>query len=432
MTSNDVKISDIIAPNFHEPHKHIKNNEYFEYWFKGGRGSTKSSFISIQIILGMMKDPEANTYVFMRYEAQLQEAVMQQLEWATIILNVDDKWRFYSRPYKAIYKPTEQKIVFRGADSPKNVKGAKISRGYMKYAWFEEVDNFGGMSDIRNLTQSLMRGTDETQVSFFSFNPPKSARSWANAEVKIEKPGRYVHHSDYRTINPKWLGKRFFAEAEHLKKVNKDAYSHEYLGEEIGTGLEVFNNVTIRTIPDHDIVSFDNIYQGLDFGYAVDPLTFEEFHYDPRRRKLYIFFEVSGVGMKNRDFVAKLNDNHKSELTTADWNEPKSIDELNDDYGMRVVKADKSPGLRDYGFKWLSDLEEIIIDPIRCPRAASEFVNYALDVTRAGEVISKYPKHDDHAIDSIRYGCVEVIRQAKLQKRKKHDKINIIPVQSSW
>ncbi len=432
MTSNDVKISEIIASNFHEPHKHIKNNEYFEYWFKGGRGSTKSSFISLEIILGMMKDPEANAYVFMRYEAQLQEAVMQHLEWATIILNVDDKWRFYSRPYKAIYKPTGQKIIFRGADSPRNVKGAKVSKGYMKYAWFEEVDNFGGMADIRNLTQSLMRGTDETQVSFFSFNPPKSARSWANAEVKISKPGRYIHHSDYRTVNPKWLGKRFFAEAEHLKNVNEDAYNHEYLGHEIGTGLEIFNNVTVRTIPDSEIAWFDNFHQGLDFGYAVDPLWFGEAHYDSKKRRLYIFNEISGIGISNRQLAERMTQEQKLRLTTADSAEPKSIDELRMDHDLKIVGVKKGPGSIENGVKWLQDLEEIIIDPVRCPLAGQEFINYALEVTRTGDVISKYPDKDNHSIDGVRYLCSKMIQDARLQKLQKPVNIIHMPVASRW
>jgi PBSX family phage terminase large subunit len=430
--SNDVKVSDIISPNFHDLHKDIKADTYSEYWLRGGRGSTKSSFISLEIILGMMKDPLANTYVFRRYEAQLQESVVQQLQWAAITLGVEHLWRFYSRPYKAIYKPTEQKIVFRGADSPKNVKGAKISKGYMKYAWFEEVDQFGGMNDIRNLGQSLFRGTDEQQVSFFSYNPPKSARSWANAETKITKPGREVHFSDYRTVNPKWLGQRFLAEAEHLKKVNLDAYNHEYLGEEIGTGLEIFNNVTVRTIPDSEIAWFDNFYQGLDFGYAVDPLWFGEAHYDSKKRRLYIFSEISGIGISNRQLAERLTEEQKLRETIADSAEPKSIDELRLDHGCKMVGVKKGAGSIENGVKWLQDLEEIIIDPVRCPLAGKEFINYALDVTRSGDVISKYPDKDNHSIDGVRYLCSQMIKDARLQKLQKNVKIINMPVASRW
>lgn len=53
-----VKLKSIIASSFYESHKDIKNELHTHYWFKGGRGSTKSSFISIEIVLGMMRDAQ--------------------------------------------------------------------------------------------------------------------------------------------------------------------------------------------------------------------------------------------------------------------------------------------------------------------------------------------------------------------------------------
>ena len=329
----------------------------------------------------------------------------------------------------AEYLPTGQKIIFKGADNPKNVKGVKLSRGYIKYVWFEEVDQFGGMADLRNLTQSLFRGTDEKQISFFTYNPPKSARSWANAETKIEKPGRKVHFSDYRQVPPEWLGKRFIAEAEHLKLTNESAYRHEYLGEEIGTGLEVFNNVEVRSISDQEIAYFGDYFQGLDFGYAVDPLCFNQVYYEARKRALYIFFEISGIGISNRVFASMLTEEQKRQRTIADSAEPKSIAELRSDYGLNVHPCEKGPGSVEFGVKWLQDLENIVIDPVRAPRAASEFVNYALEVNKNGEVISRFPDKDNHSIDNVRYSCNDIIR---LSKNKKSIKLNIVPTVSEW
>ncbi|MGB3465674.1 MAG: PBSX family phage terminase large subunit [Cyclobacteriaceae bacterium] len=432
ISENNINLSNCISPNFHQLHKDIKDELYDEIWLRGGRGSTKSSFVSIEIILGIMKDSNANAVVFRRYENLLRGSVLEQLEWATIILGVDHLWKFGKSPMVAEYLPTGQKIIFKGADNPKNIKGVKLSRGYIKYIWFEEVDQFGGMGDLRNLTQSIFRGTDEKQLSFYTYNPPKSARSWANAETKISKHGRKVHFSDYREVPKKWLGQRFIAEAEHLKKTNENAYRHEYLGEEIGTGLEIFNNVTIRTITDNEISYFDNYYQGLDFGYAVDPLSFEQFHYDSRKRILYIFFEISGVGISNRVLAEKMTVEQKGERTTADSAEPKSIAELKDDYGLDILGAEKGPGSIEFGIKWLQDLEEIVIDPVRCPLASNEFVNYSLELNKNEEVINRYPDKDNHAIDSVRYGCERLSREAKLQKKKKQVNINMIPTQNRW
>ncbi len=428
----DIKLSDCIASNFYDLHNEISTEDFIEYWLRGGRGSTKSSFISIEIILGIIKDPEANAVIFRRYENEIRDSVFGQIKWAANKLGVAGLFRFNVSPYKITYIPTGQIIIFKGADNPQKIKSINLGTGYVKFCWFEEVDQFPGMGEIRNILQSLFRGTTKKQISFYSYNPPKSARSWANMESKASKVGRTVHYSDYREVPLEWLGERFVAEAEHLKNVNEMAYKHEYLGEEVGTGLEIFNNVTIRTITENDMSYFDNIYQGLDFGYAADPLCFEQMHYDSKRNQLFLFDEISGHGIKNREFAEMLSEEQKTELTMADKAEPKSIDELREDHGLKITGAEKGPGSVDHGVKWLQDLEEIIIDPVRCPLSAKEFVNYALEVNRQGEVISKFPDKDNHSIDSIRYACSLAIQRSRLDRKKKSVKIIDVPTQNRW
>ena len=288
------------------------------------------------------------------------------------------------------------------------------------------------MEEIRNIQQSLFRGTTNKQWAWYSYNPPKSARSWVNEESKRPKKGRIVHYSDYRDVPRDWLGETFIANAEHLKETNEEAYRHEYLGEETGTGLEVFNNVTVRPITDKEIAYFDRRYQGLDFGYAADPLCFGEMHFDNKKRKLYLFFEISGIGIKNSQLISRLSAEQLAEVTMADAEEPKSIDELREDHHMNIMAAEKAPGSVEHGIKWLQDLDEIIIDPLRCPLAAKEFVNYALNVDRYGDVISKYPDKDNHSIDMCRYSMSLQIKQARVEKRQNKWKVRVLPTVNRW
>lgn len=234
-----------------------------------------------------------------------------------------------------------------------------------------------------------------------------------NQEAKMPKPGRRVHHSTYLDVPREWLGDRFLADAEHLKSTNDTAYRHEYLGEEVGTGLEVFTNVTLRQI-DEEIRRFDRIKQGLDFGFAADPVAFEKMHYDKTRRRLYFFYEYSGLQISNRKLYREIKSNlHPSVATIADSAEPKSISELRD-YGMSIIGAKKGPDSVEYGMKFLSEeIEEIIIDPARCPRAAKEFVNYSLEKDKNGEVKSGYPDKDNHTIDAARYGLEDDMRRSR-------------------
>ena len=379
-----------------------------------------------------MKTPECHAVAFRRFENEVRDSVFAQLEWATYKLGVNHLFKFNISPFKITYIATGQMILFKGADNPKKIKSIKIPFGYIKYAWFEEVDQFGGMMEIRNILQSIFRGTTNTQIALFSYNPPKSSRSWVNEETKIPKPGRVVHYSDYRSVPSEWLGETFLANALHLKKVNEDAYNHEYLGMETGTGLEVFNNVTVRPITDKEISYFDHRSQGIDFGYAADPLAFIEAHFDAKKKKLYLFFEISGIGIKNSKLASMLTAEQLAEVTMADSAEPKSIDELREDHKMNIMPAEKAPGSVDHGVKFMQDLEEIIIDPVRCPLASTEFINYALDVNRYGEVISKYPDKDNHVIDCCRYLLSLQIKQAKIDKRKNKFKVRSIPTLSRW
>jgi phage terminase large subunit len=404
----EIKLKELIAPSFYKLHHDIKEEAYSEYWLKGGRGSTKSTFTSEEIVLGMIKDPLANAVVFRRYGNELRDTVYGQFAWTIAKMEIEHLFKFQYAPMQIIYLPTGQKIVFKAADNPRKLKSINIGKGYIKYVWFEEIDQYAGMEEIRNIIQSVFRGQDKNRISFYSYNPPKSGRSWVNQEVRIVKPGRRVHHSDYRDVPREWLGTAFLTEAEHLEKVNELAYRHEYLGEEVGTGLEVFNNLTVEPI---DVSTFDQIRQGLDFGYAVDPLCFERMHYVRKKRHLFIFDEISGVNLFNREFFDKLlSRGYQRDMTIADSAEPKSIAELKS-YGMVVKGARKGPGSVEYGVKFLQDLEQIIIDPEKCPRAAKEFINYALEMDRQGEVKPRFPDRDNHSIDAARYGCEDDMKQ---------------------
>jgi len=401
----EIRLSELIAPSFFRLHKEIKAEKFDEIWLKGGRGSTKSTFTSIQILLGLLKDPEANAVVTRRYQNELRDTVYGQFEWTIAKMGLGDYFKFQIAPMQIIYIPTGQKIVFKAADNPLKMKSINLGRGYIKYAWFEEADQFAGMEEIRNILQSLFRGENKKRIVFFSYNPPKSGRSWVNQEAKIPKPGRRVHHSTYLDVPPEWLGERFLADAEHLKKTNETAYRHEYLGEEVGTGLEVFNNIELRIITQDEIAAFDRIRQGLDFGYAVDPLAFERMHYDRTRRRLYIFAEISGLNLFNRQFWEKAQQ-YNDVWTIADSAEPKSIAELRS-WGMKIKGAKKGPGSVEFGIKFLQDLEQIIIDPERCSLAAREFINYSLEMDRNGIVKSQFPDKDNHSIDCCRYALSE-------------------------
>jgi PBSX family phage terminase large subunit len=422
-----IKLSNVVAPSFKEVHQDLKKDGHTHYWLSGGRGSTKSSFIAIELILGIMKDSNANAVVLRKVKDTLKESVVDQLVWAIDVLGVEQYWHVPEAKLVLIYLPTGQQIRFRGADKPKKIKSMKFARGYCKYIWYEELDEFTGMEEIRMINQSLMRGGKKFTV-FYSYNPPQSSNNWVNAEKQLTREDRLTHHSNYLTVDPTWLGEQFIVEAEHLKVTKPKSYEHEYLGNVTGTGGEVFDNVEIRRIDDEEISSFHNIKRGLDFGYAIDPLSYNVVHYDRKKKRLYIFHELYKVGLSNysayHDYIK--HENKNNEMVLGDSAEPKSLHELRQ-YGLKVRGVKKGPDSVEYGIKFLQSLEAIIIDDIRCPETAREFLTYELDKDANGNFKAAYPDRNNHSIDAVRYALNDEAMKFKEEQQHKHDPDNLTP-----
>lgn len=416
----EIKLTDLIAPQFYDIHWDILEGKHTHYKLYGGRGSTKSSFISIEIIMGMMQDPDANAACFRKVGNTLQESVYEQLLWAIDALGVSHLWHPSLSPLRITYLPTGQRIVFRGCDDPNKSKSIKLRRGYFKYIWYEERAEFEGDEDERKINQSLMRGGDH-YVVFYSWNPPKSLNSWVNQDVIEIRDDTLCNHSTYLTVPKEWLGEQFYIEANELKKRKPMAYRHEYLGEAIGTGGKVFDNVVLREITAEEIAIFDKIKQGLDFGFAADPLAFVRTHYNRKQHKLYIFREIYQVNLKNREAVAKIKKiNPENKLITADSEEPRSIATFNE-MGLRLIGAKKGPGSVDFGMDFLSnELDEIIIDPVTCPNTAREFSTYELERDKNGNFKGGYPDKNNHTIDACRYALEDemIQRKARIKSKK--------------
>ncbi len=414
-----VRMSELIAPSFYELHNDIRAGKHTHYWLKGGRGSTKSTFISCEIIKGMMENPGTNAAAIRKVGQYLKDSVYEQLTWAIDKLGVGHLWKTKLSPMELVYIPTGQKILFRGADKPTKLKSTKTRIGYIRYLWYEELDEFAGMEEIRSINQSILRGGEKFNV-FYSYNPPRSQRNWVNEEALIERPDRIVHHSTYLDVPRKWLGEQFLIEAEHLKQVKPQSYEHEYMGVATGTGGEIFDNLEIRNIEDSEIAAFDRIRRGIDYGYSIDPFVYLVTHYDGKRKRLYIFDEIYKVGLSNRAAVRMINERTAfSSYIIADSEEPKSIAEMRS-LGLRIKGAKKGPDSVEYGIKFLQSLEKIVIDPVRCPNAKREFCQYEYERDQNGEFKARYPDKDNHTIDAARYALEDDMsnRKARILSRK--------------
>lgn len=413
MTAIQIKLSEKVTPKFQEFWRAANSRKYLKHVCKGGRGSAKSSHIAMRIIKDMMKYP-VTTLCIRKVARTLEESVFEELKEAIDRLGVTAYWRVMKSPLQLVYIPRGNKIIFRGADDPMKIKSIKVSKFPIAFMWIEELAEFKTEDEVTTIENSVLRAElpDGLFYAFYySYNPPKRKQSWVNKkyETQFIPSNTFVHHSTYLE-NP-FISQAFKDEAEEVKRKKPHKYEWEYLGKAIGSGVVPFDNLTFRRITDDEIRSFDNIRQGIDWGYGVDPFSFGRWHYDKTRRRLYAIDELYGVKISNREAAEWIKQKgYADTMTTADSAEPKSIDEMRS-YGLRIRGARKGPGSVEYGEKWLDDLEEIIIDPQRTPNTAREFENIDYQTDSDGNPKAKLEDKDNHTIDQCRYAMEGDMRQ---------------------
>lgn len=418
-------LTDHIAPVYLQLHADIEAQAHTVYNLPGGRGSCKSSFVSLEIVNGIMKDPTGNSsaIVFRLVAGTMRESIFNQIAWAIDTLGVNHLWKSRFSPMSYTYTPTGAQIVFRGLDDASKLKSIKPARGVFRYVWFEEFSELPGPNFLRNVMQSVQRGGDNFTV-FRSFNPPISQNNWANIFIAEPDERAITLLTNYTMIPTAWLGDSFIYEAERLREINPTAYRHEYLGEPTGTGGEVFPNVEVREITDAEIINMGYVYQGLDFGFAADPAAFVRVAYERKTDTIYFLDEIYKRGMSNRQLAEAIKEKGydvteeprmslfgdygpRRALVTCDCAEPKSISDLIDN-GIKAIGCHKEPGCVEYRTKWLQH-RRIVIDPARTPNAHREFVAYSYDTDKDGNILARLPDKDNHTIDAAAYALDTLI-----------------------
>ena len=404
-----------IGKAFVDLYRDIEERKHYEYWLEGGRGSIKSSFWS-ELVAEILENNENMCALLIRKVGNtLKDSVFSQMQWgidklAETYPEVGKHWKATKSPLEIKNENTGQIIYFRGADDPVKIKSIKPPKGkYIGIVVYEEFDQMNGMNEVGTIDRSVIRGGEDF-IMLRVYNTPTSSQHFVNKEKRIPKADRLVHRSTYLDVPREWLGSKFFDEAEYMKSVNERQWRNVYLGEETGTGGNVFENVELREITDSEIETFDYIYMGLDFGWFPDPLAWTKMCYNPAQKTLYIFDEFVVNKMSNADvweYLTKEKGVTNNDMIIADSAENKSIGDFKS-YGALMYGAEKGAGSVDYSMKWLASLTKIVIDPERCPTSAEEFSTYEYMQDKDGNYISGYVDADNHCIDSVRYGLNKI------------------------
>lgn len=412
----------LVADPFIPMHRAVQAGLGGDFWTYGGRASGKSSCISLEIVYGMLRHPDRSALVMVKTAKDIREGVYEQMLWAIRMLGAEGEFECTVSPIRIRRRSTGQVVTFRGGDNTAKTKALKAPGStYYAYLWLEETDQFAGMAEIRRVYQSATRGAPAGSpfFRFHSFNPPRTRDSWANRKIEeLKRAGVPVYRANYTDMPEGWLPAQLIEDAEALKEADPEAYRHEYLGEPVGYGNEVFPRAEVRPVTDGDLEHATMLLHGVDWGFARDPFCWVRVAYDARKRALFVLDSISGVGLTNpeaaelvRARMAEPADQARPEPFADVWcdsAEPKSVEDFRQ-LGIRARGVPKTGalGVRS-GVRWLQSRSAIVIDP-RASLAAEEFPSYGYVLTADGEPTGLLPDADNHAIDAVRYAVATLI-----------------------
>ena len=393
----------------------IVGKHYGEFWrfkgrykaVKGSRASKKSSTQSLKVITEIIENPNVNWLVVRKVERTLRDSCYAQLKWAIHRLKVDNFFKCSTSPLEITYKPTGQKILFRGLDDPLKVTSITVEVGSLCRLWIEEAYEITSEEAFDRLDESirgqLPKGMYHQVVLTFN---PWSDRHWLKKRF-FDEPSKNV-----LAMTTNYMCNEFLSEAdlvlfEEMKK-NPRRYRTAGLGEwGIVEGL-VYENWEERVFDVHEISIRPSVRSafGMDFGYVNDPSTLFCGLVDTVAREIYVFDEMYEKGMSNEDILSKVSEmGYSKERIKADSAEPKSIAYLRKAGLTRIRAAKKGPDSIRAGISIIQDYK-IIIHP-RCVNFITEISNYTWDKDKFDNAINKPIDDFNHLMDAMRYAMEE-------------------------
>lgn len=397
---------------------------------KGGRGSTKSSVISIQLVMDFLQDSQANVLIMRKVANTIELSVYEQIKWAIYMLHVDSLFEFKKSPYRIVDKRNGTAFYFSGVDDPQKLKSMIIAHGYVRYLWFEELAEFDSWQEVDMVRASFTRKQlppGAHVVTYYSYNPPKNPYEWINEWV-TQREGMSnwcVDHSTYEDVTlPNILSQDYIDEINTVKQNNYDYYRWMYLGEVIGLGTNIYNMDNFQAIdklPTDDYIT--NVYYSVDTGHEVSATTCGAYGLTKKGNLILLdTYYYSPQGKSHKKPPSELSKDLKS-----------FIDKVTEWIGKQPTRMtiDSAEGAldnqfyNDYGIHWhkVNKLKKVdMIDRVQDLLAQGRFYylkrpeneifiaehqKYQWDENTLQSDDPKVIKEDDHTCDSFMYLCVD-------------------------
>ncbi len=372
--------------------------------FFGGASAGKSQFVVGQRTVWDLLEGGRN-YLIIRNIARMSRASTFNQVCQTISdWKVNHLFKINLSPMSITCIPNGYQVLFEGLDDVEKIKSLIPQKGIITDIIIEEATEIRDQDDIIQLDLRLRGKSDKPKRMILIFNPILKSH-WIYKEYFAGKffDNDLVFNNDDLFILKTTYKDNQFLTPEDISKLENQKSEYHYNVYTLGNwgllGGVIFTNWKVENLSDQ-IPYFDNIKNGLDFGYSEDPVTYNRIHYDKKHKKIYIFDEVHEYGLTNPEIANRLELIIGKELLTCDSAEPKSIQELRN-CGIKAYGAKKGKDSVNHGIQFLNQ-HEIIIDR-KCQETINEFELYQWKKLRTGEVVDVPVDKDNHHIDDIRY-----------------------------
>jgi phage terminase large subunit len=389
--------------------KRVFNPIYYKYGLKnenskqlyfGGASSGKSYFLAQRTVLDVLTG--RNYLVVRKSKLSTKKSIFNEIYKSIYNFKVQGLFHINKSDLTITCKVNGAQVIFAGLDDPEKIKSVTAQNGPLTDIFIEEATEIDE-GDYRQLTKRLRGFTKHKKRVTLAFNPVLKEHwiykeffsIWEDDKQYVEKDGVSILKTTYR--DNKHLSKD---DIEMLLSETDSYYREVYIEGNWGVlGKMVFSNYEVK---EFDFRSFDNIRNGIDWGFSTDPFAFIRSHYDAKKRELYIFDELYLIDTPDLEAMKLVEQklSSKREMIIADNAEPKSISLWKSKF-FNIRPAKKGAGSIQTGIKFLQSLK-IYIHP-RCVNTKLEFMKYRWKEDRGGNALPTPVDKDNHLIDALRY-----------------------------
>jgi phage terminase large subunit len=407
---------------------------------KGGRGSTKSSAISLYLVASFLGDKRANAVIMRKVANTLELSVFEQIKWAIYELGVESQFKFTKSPRRITHIKTGTAFYFAGVDDPQKLKSMIIAKGYVRWLWFEELAEFDNWAEIDTVRLSFTRKKLPPHMhvrTFYSWNPPRNPYDWIVdwAEQRKTMPGWLVDHSTYLDDVRHFLSDDYTDEIATVKANDPEYYAWQYLGRSVGLGTNVYNMSMFHPIKElfgDDPIS--RIAYSVDGGHAQSATTDLAFGITTRGKVVLLdtfYYSPAGKAHKRppSELARNIHDWIRGHKESEEWGKRpilhRTIDsaeaalrnQYDADYhiAMHPVAKLKKQTMIDYVYSLLADGRFYYIDKPANAVFVEQHRDYRYEEKTLNSDDPRVIKENDHTCDAFQYFVLDNRLELKLK-----------------